>query len=90
MQCWQKQPTACTQAKHAHELCECKFRATIAQIRQHRWVAQDYEPCKMLQSVASTEISEYIFEEENVQPQDISQVSEDYLLYVSRFAGSLV
>lgn len=49
-------------------------RATIAEIRQHKWVAQDYEPCRLLQRISSTEVSEYIFEEENVQPQYISQV----------------
>ena len=56
-----------------HLKYEESCRATIAQVRQHRWVAQDYKPCRSLQSVASTELSEYIFEE-NVQPQEISQV----------------
>ena len=67
---------------YVHATC----RATISQIRQHRWVAQDYEPCRLLQSVASTEISEYIFEEESVQPQDISEVGCDCLPYLWRFA----
>lgn len=72
-------PCSCYQALVSkHMLCrflkhEDSCRATIAQVRQHRWVAQDYKPCRLLQSVASTELSEYIFEE-TVQPQDISQV----------------
>ncbi len=49
-------------------------RATIAEIRQQRWVAQDYKPCRLLQSMPSTELADFIFEE-NVQPQHISQVS---------------
>ncbi|KAL3135668.1 hypothetical protein ABBQ38_006143 [Trebouxia sp. C0009 RCD-2024] len=50
-----------------------KKRATIAEIRQHKWVARDYEPCMSLQRISSTEVSEHIFEEANVQPQYISQ-----------------
>ena len=49
-------------------------RATIAKIRQQPWVAQDYKPCRLLQSMPSTELADFIFEE-NVQPQHISQVS---------------
>jgi hypothetical protein len=37
-------------------------------------VAQDYKPCRLLQSMPSTELADFIFEE-NVQPQHISQVS---------------
>lgn len=53
-------------------------RATIAEIRQHKWVAQDYEPCMSLQRISSTEVPEYVFEEANVQPQYISQVRSQH------------
>ena len=57
------------QIEHVRGVC----RASIAEIRQHRWVARDYKPCRQMQSVASTDLADYIFEE-NVQPQYISQV----------------
>lgn len=53
-----------------------KKRATIAEIRQQQWVAQDYKPCRLLHSMPSTELADFIFEE-NVQPQHISQEQQD-------------
>lgn len=51
-------------------------RATIAEIRKHKWVAQDYTPCTSLQSLHSLELPDSIFEE-NVQPQYISQAQQE-------------
>ncbi|DBB01817.1 hypothetical protein WJX77_001467 [Trebouxia sp. C0004] len=51
-------------------------RATIAEIRQQRWVAQDYKPCRRLQGMPSTELADFLFEE-NVQPQHVSQEQQD-------------
>lgn len=49
-------------------------RATIAQIRQHSWVARDYKPCCHLQHVSSAELPDYAIQE-GIQPHYLSKVS---------------